>query len=226
MRTSRFIFLFALILITSQSFAQKYIAYLPEDREFIGDENLIDESVINAIYCEILNIKENQEVPVSETSMAWNSTNQLYYYRFTDLVNEKNSFEANIIHEDPYNNPLKSVEISDLKTEKIVEEWEYEYGESMVKKITVKRYLSSTEKPDIFEVIYDGNDDDFMQETIYTPKKTILQQTQNYYNFEDNEGYQKVTKKYINDPPTLVQTDSVVHDKDYLKQARYQTIND
>lgn len=225
MKTARYIFLFALILITSQSFTQKYIAYLPEDREFIGDEDLVDVTMFNSVFCEILNIKENQEVLVSETAMAWNSANQIYYYRFTDLLNEKNSFEANIIHVDPYNNPLKSVEIVDLKTEKIIEEWEYQYGESMVEKITVKRYISGSEKPEVFEVIYDGNEDDFMQETIYTPKKTILQQTKNYYNFEENEGYQKVTKRYMNDPLTLVQTDSVIHGKDYFKEAHYQTIN-
>ncbi len=224
MRTSRNILLFALILISNQSFAQQYIPYLPEDQIFIGSDDLVDESVTTSISCQLLNIKDNKEVPVSETALARNSTNQIYYYRFIDLVSDKNSFEAMLNYEDPFSNPIQSIEISNPKTDKILEKWNYEYGTSLVERIEVNRYLPGAEKPEVFEIRYEDNDTS-IQETIYTPKKAILQQTKIDYHYLENEGYHKVRKKYINDPLTLVQIDSAVHNRNYLKQADYQTKN-
>jgi hypothetical protein len=209
----------AVCLIANTAFSQNYIPFYPADWEFKNNADLVDFSQVKSVTEKHLTIDDNEEYPVFETFLAWNGTYQLTDYQFVNYNNSYADFDVKINYENPNGNTLKSVEIINPNTLKPLEEWEYTNGSFDVEKITVKRYLMNVPQPDVFEVKYEGNDDDYTQETVYTPQKTIERQTKRWYKRNDNGSYQLIKKLYLDN--FLDQTDSLVLSENQKKQAHY-----
>lgn len=209
----------AVCLIANTAFSQNYIPFYPADWEFKNEVDLVDFSQVKSVTTKHMTIDENEEYPVFETYLAWNSTYQLTDYQFVNYNNSYADFDVKINYANINGNALKSVKIINPNTLKPLEEWEYTNGSFDVEKITVKRYLMNVPQPDIFEVKYEGNDDDYTQETVYTPQKTIERQTKHWYKHNGNGSYQRIKKLYLDN--FLDQTDSLVLSENQKKQAHY-----
>ncbi|HRN92649.1 MAG TPA: hypothetical protein PLE75_08840 [Ferruginibacter sp.] len=209
----------AVCLIANTAFSQNYIPFYPADCEFKNEVDLVDFSQVKSVTTKHMTIDENEEYPVFETYLAWNSTYQLTDYQFVNYNNSYADFDVKINYANINGNALKSVKIINPNTLKPLEEWEYTNGSFDVEKITVKRYLMNVPQPDIFEVKYEGNDDDYTQETVYTPQKTIERQTKRWYKRNENGSYQLVKKLYLDN--FLDQTDSLILNQDRKKLAHY-----
>lgn len=209
----------AVCLIANTAFSQNYIPFYPADWEFKNEVDLVDFSQVKSVTTKHMTIDENEEYPVFETYLAWNSTYQLTDYQFVNYNNSYADFDVKINYANINGNALKSVKIINPNTLKPLEEWEYTNGSFDVEKITVKRYLMNVPQPDVFEVKYEGNDDDYTQETVYTPQKTIERQTKRWYKRNDNGSYQLIKKLYLDN--FLDQTDSLVLSENQKKQAHY-----
>lgn len=209
----------AVCLIANTAFSQNYIPFYPADWEFKNEVDLVDFSQVKSVTTKHMTIDENEEYPVFETYLAWNSTYQLTDYQFVNYNNSYADFDVKINYANINGNALKSVKIINPNTLKPLEEWEYTNGSFDVEKITVKRYLMNVPQPDIFEVKYEGNDDDYTQETVYTPQKTIERQTKRWYKRNENGSYQLVKKLYLDN--FLDQTDSLILNQDRKKLAHY-----
>lgn len=199
--------------------SQNYIPYYPGDWEFKNEVDLVDFSQVKSVTTKHLTIDENEEFPVYETYLAWNNSYQLTDYQFVNYNNSYADFDVKINYANPSGNQLKSVKIINPNTLKTIEEWEYTNGSFDVDKITVKRYLLNVPEPDVFEVKYEGNDDDYTQETVYTPQKTIKRQTKRWFKRGDNGSYQLIKKLYLDN--FLDQTDSLVLNQDQKKLTHY-----
>lgn len=209
----------AVCLIANTAFSQNYIPFYPADWEFKNEVDLVDFSQVKSVTTKHMTIDENEEYPVFETYLAWNSTYQLTDYQFVNYNNSYADFDVKINYANINGNALRSVKIINPNTLKPLEEWEYTNGSFDVEKITVKRYLMNVPQPDIFEVKYEGNDDDYTQETVYTPQKTIERQTKHWYKHNGNGSYQRIKKLYLDN--FLDQTDSLVLSENQKKQAHY-----
>lgn len=209
----------AVCLIANTAFSQNYIPFYPADWEFKNEVDLVDFSQVKSVTTKHMTIDENEEYPVFETYLAWNSTYQLTDYQFVNYNNSYADFDVKINYANINGNALKSVKIFNPNTLKPLEEWEYFNGSFDVEKITVKRYLMNVPQPDIFEVKYEGNDVDYTQETVYTPQKTIERQTKRWYKRNDNGSYQLIKKLYLDN--FLDQTDSLVLNQNQKKLAHY-----
>lgn len=209
----------AVCLIANTAFSQNYIPFYPADWEFKNNADLVDFSQVKSVTEKHLTIDDNEEYPVFETYLAWNSTFQLTDYQFVNYNNSYADFDVKINYENPNGNTLKSVEIINPNTLKPLEEWKYTNGSFEVEKITVKRYLLNVPEPDVFEVKYEGNDDDYTQETVYTSQKTIERQTKRWHKRNDNGRYQLIKKLYLDN--FLDQTDSLVLNQNQKKLAHY-----
>ena len=209
----------AVCLIANTAFSQNYIPFYPADWEFKNEVDLVDFSQVKSVTTKHMTIDENEEYPVFETYLAWNSTYQLTDYQFVNYNNSYADFDVKINYANINGNALKSVKIINPNTLKPLEEWEYTNGSFDVEKITVKRYLMNVPQPDIFEVKYEGNDDDYTQETVYSPQKTIERQTKHWYKHNGNGSYQRIKKLYLDN--FLDQTDSLVLSENQKKQAHY-----
>ena len=209
----------AVCLIANTAFSQNYIPFYPADWEFKNEVDLVDFSQVKSVTTKHMTIDENEEYPVFETYLAWNSPYQLTDYQFVNYNNSYADFDVKINYANINGNALKSVKIINPNTLKPLEEWEYTNGSFDVEKITVKRYLMNVPQPDIFEVKYEGNDDDYTQETVYTPQKTIERQTKHWYKHNGNGSYQRIKKLYLDN--FLDQTDSLVLSENQKKQAHY-----
>lgn len=209
----------AVCLIANTAFSQNYIPFYPADWEFKNEVDLVDFSQVKSVTAKHLTIDDNEEYPVYETYLAWNSTYQLTGYQFVNYNNSYADFDVKINYANPNGNALKSVEIINPNTLKPLEEWKYTNGSFDVEKITVKRYLLNVPGPDVFEVKYEGNDDDYTQETVYTPQKTIERQTKRWYKRNENGSYQIIKKLYLDN--FLDQTDSLVLNQNQKKLAHY-----
>src|SRR5690606_21426788 len=209
----------AVCLIANTAFSQNYIPFYPADWEFKNEVDLVDFSQVKSVTAKYLTIDDNDEYPVYETYLAWNSTYQLTDYQFVNYNNSYADFDVKINYANANGNALKSVEIINPNTLKPFEEWEYTNGSFDVEKITVKRYLLNVPEPDVFEVKYEGNDDDYTQETVYTPQKTIERQTKRWFKRGDNGNYRLIKKLYLDN--FLDQTDSLILNQDQKKKAHY-----
>lgn len=209
----------AVCLVANTAFSQNYIPFYPADWEFKNEVDLVDFSQVKSVTTKHMTIDENEEYPVFETYLAWNSTYQLTDYQFVNYNNSYADFDVKINYANINGNALRSVKIINPNTLKPLEEWEYTNGSFDVEKITVKRYLMNVPQPDIFEVKYEGNDDDYTQETVYTPQKTIERQTKHWYKHNGNGSYQRIKKLYLDN--FLDQTDSLVLSENQKKQAHY-----
>lgn len=205
--------------VANLAFSQNYIPYYPADWEFKNDADLVDFSQVKSVTTKHLALDENEEHPVYETYLSWNNTYQLTDYQFVNYNNSYADFDVQINYVNPNGNALKSVEIINPNTLKPLEEWKYTNGSFDVEKITVKRYLLNVPEPDVFEVQYEGNDDDFVQETVYTPENKINSQTKYWEYRKDDGSYQLVKKLYLDN--FLDQTDSLIFNSDRKKIAHY-----
>lgn len=219
MKIIKSILFVAVCLITNTAFSQNYIPFYPADWEFKNEVDLVDFSQVKSVTAKHLTIDDNEEYPIYETYLAWNGTYQLTDYQFVNYNNSYADFDVKINYENPNGNALKSVEIINPNTLKPLEEWKYTNGSFDVEKITVKRYLLNVPEPDVFEVQYEGNDDDYTQETVYTPQKTIERQTKRWYKRNENGSYQIIKKLYLDN--FLDQTDSLVLNQNQKKLAHY-----
>jgi hypothetical protein len=209
----------AVCLISNTAFSQNYIPFYPADWEFKNEVDLVDFSQVKSVTTKHMTIDENEEYPVFETYLAWNGTYQLTDYQFVNYNNSYADFDVKINYENINGSALKSVKIINPNTLKPLEEWEYTNGSFDVEKITVKRYLMNVPQPDVFEVKYEGNDDDYTQETVYTSQKTIERQTKRWYKRNENGSYQIIKKLYLDN--FLDQTDSLVLNQNQKKLAHY-----
>lgn len=219
MKTIKNILFVAVCLIANTAFSQNYIPFYPADWEFKNEVDLVDFSQVKSVTAKYLTIDDNKEYPIYETYLAWNGTYQLTDYQFVNYNNSYADFDVKINYENPNGNALKSVKIINPNTLKSLEEWEYTNGSFDVERITVKRYLLNVPEPDVFEVKYEGNDDDYTQETVYTPQKTIERQTKSWYKRNENGSYQIIKKLYLDN--FLDQTDSLVLNQNQKKLAHY-----
>lgn len=206
-------------VVANFAFAQNYIPYYPADWEFKNNADLVDFSQVKSVTTKYLTIDENEEYPVYETYLSWNNTYQLTDYQFVNYNNSYADFDVQINYANPNGNALKSVKIVNPNTLKSLEEWQYTNGSFDVEKISVKRYLLNVTEPDVFEVKYEGNDDDFVQETVYTPQNKINSQTKYWEYRKDDGSYQLVKKLYLDN--FLDQTDSLIFNSDRKKIAHY-----
>ena len=154
-----------------------------------------------------------------ETYLAWNGTFQLTDYQFVNFNNSYADFDVKISYANPNGNAVKSVQIINPNNLKPIEEWNYTYGAFDVEKIIVKRYLHNVPEPDVFEVKYEGNDDDYTQETVYSPEKSIVRQTQYWYKGNKDGSTLRLSKLYLDNFPD--QTDSLLLDKNGKRLASY-----
>ncbi|MDY0090902.1 MAG: hypothetical protein RBR78_11130 [Flavobacteriaceae bacterium] len=219
MKTIKNILFVAVCLIANTAFSQNYIPFYPADWEFKNEVDLVDFSQVKSVTAKYLTIDDNKEYPIYETYLAWNGTYQLTDYQFVNYNNSYADFDVKINYENPNGNALKSVKIINPNTLKSLEEWKYTNGSFDVERITVKRYLLNVPEPDVFEVQYEGNDDDYTQETVYTPQKTIERQTKRWYKRNENGSYQIIKKLYLDN--FLDQTDSLVLNQNQKKLAHY-----
>ena len=219
MKIIKSILFVAVCLITNTAFSQNYIPYYPADWEFKNNADLVDFSQVKSVTTKYLTIDEHEEYPVYETYLSWNNTYQLTDYQFVNYNNSYSDFDVQINYANPNGNALKSVKIVNPNTLKPIEEWQYTNGSFNVEKISVKRYLLNVAEPDVFEVKYEGNDDGFVQETVYTPQKKIERQTKQWQHRKDDGSYQLVKKLYLDN--FLDQTDSLIFNSDRIKIAHY-----
>ena len=219
MKTAKNILTILGCVVANLAFAQNYIPYYPADWEFKNNADLVDFSQVKRETKKYQNIDEHQESPVYETYLSWNNTYQLTDYQFVNYNNSYADFDVQINYANPNGNALKSVKIVNPNTLKPLEEWQYTNGSFDVEKISVKRYLLNVTEPDVFEVKYEGNDDDFVQETVYTPQNKINSQTKYWEYRKDDGSYQSVKKLYLDS--FLDQTDSLIFNSDRKKIAHY-----
>lgn len=219
MKTAKNILTILSCVVANLAFSQNYIPYYPADWEFKNEVDLVDFSQVKSVTAKHLTIDDNEEYPIYETYLAWNGTYQLTDYQFVNYNNSYADFDVKINYENTNGNALKSVEIINPNTLKPLEEWKYTNGSFDVEKISVKRYLLNVPEPDVFEVQYEGNDDDYTQETVYTPQKTIERQTKRWYKRNENGSYQIIKKLYLDN--FLDQTDSLVLNQNQKKLAHY-----
>ena len=211
----------AVCLIANTAFSQNYIPFYPSDWEFKNEVDLVHFSQVKSVTAKHLTIDEKEEYPVYETYLAWNGTYQLTDYQFVNYNNNNADFNVKINYANPNGNALKSVEIIHPKTLKSLEKLEYTNGSFDVEKITVTRYLKNVTKPVVFEVKYESNVDDYTQETVYTPQKTIERQTKRWHKHNSNGSYQLIKKRYLGKELTLEQTDSIVLNENQKKLAHF-----
>ncbi|MFA7688359.1 MAG: hypothetical protein WCY25_10890 [Moheibacter sp.] len=219
MKTTKNILTILGCVLANLAFAQNYLPYYPADWEFKNNADLVDFSQVKSVTTKYLTLDENEEHPVYETYLSWNNTYQLTDYQFVNYNNSYADFDVQIKYVNPNGNQINTVKIINPNTLKPLEEWQYTNGSFDVEKISVKRYLLNVPEPDVFEVKYEGNDDDYIQETVYTPQKTIERQTKRWYKRNDNGTYQLIKKLYLDD--FLDQTDSLVLGENQKKQAHY-----
>lgn len=206
-------YLFSILLLVSisKTIAQDYIPYYPTEWDFRNQVDLIDFSQVKSLTTKEIAIDENEEFPILETYLKWNSTYQLTDYQYVNFNNSYVDFDIRFNYTEAYSKKIKSVQIINPNTLKSIEEWQYTYGSFDVEKIYVKRYLMNVAQPDVFEVKYEGNDDDYTQETVYNPQKEVVHKTQHWFKSNQDETTLHIKKVFLDD--VLDQTDSLILDK-------------
>jgi len=200
----------AVLTLSQLTIAQSEIPYYPSDWDFKNQVDIVDISQVRSVSTQEFTIDDNKEYPVFDTYVGWSNTSQLMSYSLTNHLMKDLSFDVRINYENPNSNRIKSLKILDPNTQTTKEERQYTNGSFDVEKILVKRYLLNVEEPDTFEVIYEGNDDDYIMETVYTPEKSIVKQTKRWFRMMDDGKYKSVKKTYLDQDPYLEGTDSIV----------------
>lgn len=215
MKTIKSILFVAVCLIANTAFSQNYIPYYPTEWEFKNQVDVIDFSQVKSLTTKEIAVDENEEFPILETYIKWNSTYQLTDYQFVNFNNSYADFDINFHYTDANSRQVKSVRITNPNTLKTIEEWNYTYGSFDVEKIKVIRYLLNVTQPDIFEVKYEGNDDDYTQETVYNPQKKVVRKTQHWFKSNPDGTTLHIKKVFLDE--VLDQTDNLVLDKNGKK---------
>lgn len=196
-------------------FAQEFIPYYPTEWDFRNQVDVIDFSQVKSLTTKEITVDENEEFPILETYIKWNSTYQLTDYQFVNFNNSYADFDITFQYTNANSRQVKSVKISNPNTLKTIEEWNYTYGSFDVEKIKVTRYLLNVTQPDVFEVKYEGNDDDYTQETVYNPQKKVIRQTKHWFKSNPDGTTLHIKKVFLDE--VLDQTDNLVLDKNGKK---------
>lgn len=221
MNTAKYLLTFIGSVISQLVMAQTYIPYYPPDWDFKKEVDLVDISQVKSLTTNYLTLDENDEIPVYKTYLGWNGTYQLTDYQVVNFANSNASFDVRIKYANTGGNQLKSVTIINSTTRKTLEEWQFTNGPFNVAKIEGKRYLLNVTKPDEFTVKYEGNDDDYIQETVFTPQKTIDRQTKHCYTRMNDGTYKSIKKRYLGKNLVFDQTDSVLLNQHQHKMIHY-----
>ena len=209
--------LLTILLLISMNFitAQEFIPFFPTEWEFRNQVDVIDFSQVKSLTTKEIAVDENEEFPILQTYLTWNSTYQLTDYQFVNFNNSYADFDIAFNYTNANSRQVKSVKITNPNTLKTTEEWHYTYGAFDVEKIKVTRYLLNVAQPDVFEVKYEGNDDDYTQETVYNPQNKVVRQTQHWFKSNPDGTTLRIKKVFLDD--ALDQTDSLVLDKNGKK---------
>ena len=221
MNTPKYLMTIIGSVIAQLVMAQTYIPYYPPDWDFKKEVDLVDFSQVKSVTTNYLTLDGKNEIPVYKTYLGWNGTYQLTDYQFVNFANSNASFDVRITYANAGGNQLKSVTIINPTTRKTLEEWQYTNGSFDVNKIDGKRYLLNLQKPDEFTVLYEGNDDDFLQETVFSPQKTIDRQTRHWYTRMNDGTYKSIKKRYLGNKLVFDQTDSLLLNKHQKKMIHY-----
>ena len=211
MQTLRLSILLCCCIAAGPAIAQDFISYYPVEWDFKTQLDLIDFSAVRNLKTTEFTIDDQQELPVVTTGLSWNDSYQLTHYQQVNHPNGNTGFEANIQYAERHGNRLKTVKIVKAGSQEALEEWQYQYGSFDVSKINVRRFLENVSTPQLIEVLYEGNDDDFTRETVYNNEKSVLRQTKYWYKSNKDGGTVRVSKLYLDD--VLDQTDSVIYDR-------------
>ncbi len=225
MKTLKNIVFLASCFIATTAFSQNYIPYYPTDWDFKNEADLIDFSQVKSLTAHYYTLEQGKEQPLADYLWRWNNTYQLTDYEVVNHLNKQLNFAATIMYIKPYGNKIKAVKIVNrneaYSKEKELENREYSYGSFDVEKIEVTNYIANKPAPDIFEVQYEGNNDDFTQETIYTPQKTVEKQTQSWYQSPPEGNTLRLRKVFYGGQ--LSETDSLLLNQLGKKLAQYST---
>lgn len=212
-------FYFILFFVSINSIiAQDFIPYYPTEWDFRNQVDLIDFSQVKSLTTKEIAIDENEEFPILETYLSWNSTYQLTDYQFVNYNNSYADFDIRFQYIDAYSNKLKSVKIINPNTLNTIEEWQYTYGSFDVEKIKVTRYLLNVAQPDVFEVKYEGNDVDYTKETVFAPGNSEGKKSEFWYKSNADGTTSRIVKKYLGG--NFIETESTLLDKNGKKTER------
>ncbi len=212
--------------IATTAFSQNYIPYYPTDWDFKNHVELIDFSQVKSLTSHYYTLEQGNEQPLADYLWWWNNTYQLTDYEVVNHLNKQLNFASSILYKEPYGNTIKAVKIvnrsEEYSKEKELENRQYSYGSFDVEKVDVINYVTDKPTPDHFEVRYEGNDDDFTQETIYTPQKGVDKQTQFWYQSTPEGNTLRLRKVFYGN--TLSETDSLLLNQLGKKLAQYTTV--
>ncbi|SHJ20770.1 hypothetical protein [Flavobacterium haoranii] len=218
MKTIQYLFSILLLASINNIVAQDYIPYYPTEWEFRNQVDLIDFSQVKSLTTKEIAVDENEEFPILEIYLKWNSTYQLTDYQYVNYNNSYADFDIRFNYADAHSRKLKSIKITNPNTLKTIEEWQYTYGSFDVEKIKVTRYLLNVAQPDVFEVKYEGNDDDYTKETVFAPGNTEGKKSEFWYKSNADGTTLRIKKIFIDD--VLDQTDSLILDKNGKKTEK------
>ncbi|MCK7591247.1 hypothetical protein M0G43_11730 [Subsaxibacter sp. CAU 1640] len=224
MKHLNFAFIMIAVCFVQLSMSQNDIPYYPSDWDFKNNADIVDISQVRSVTTQEFTIDDNKEYPVFDTYLGWNNTSQLTSYSLTNHLNKDLSFDVQINYENQNGNRIKAIKILDPNTSTMKEERQYTNGSFDVEKIMVKRYLLNVPEPDTFTVTYEGNDDDYIMETVYSPEKSIVKQTKHWFRMMDDGNYKLVKKTYLDPELYLDQTDSIILNQNQ-KKLEHHIIN-
>lgn len=210
MKTIQYLFSILLLASINNIVAQEYIPYYPTEWDFRNQVDLIDFSQVKSLTTKEIAVDENEEFPILEIYLNWNSTYQLTDYQFVNYNNSYADFDIRFNYADANTKQLKSVKITNPNTSKTIEEWQYTYGSFDVEKIKVTRYLLNVAQPDVFEVKYEGNDDDYTKETVFAPGNAESKKSEFWYKSNADGTTLRIKKIFLDN--VLDQTDNLVLD--------------
>lgn len=210
MKTIQFLFSILLLASINNIVAQDYIPYYPTEWEFRNQVDLIDFSQVKSLTTKEIAVDENEEFPILEIYLKWNNTYQLTDYQYVNYNNSYADFDIAFHYTDANTKQLKSVKITNPNTLKTIEEWQYTYGSFDVEKIKVTRYLLNVAQPDVFEVKYEGNDDDYTKETVFSSGNAESKKSEFWYKSNADGTTIRIKKIFLDN--VLDQTDNLVLD--------------
>ncbi|WP_144280921.1 hypothetical protein [Chryseobacterium echinoideorum] len=210
MKTTSILFLAILCFLGNFMLAQNFIPYYPIEWDFRNQVDLIDFSQVKSLTTKELKMEQTEEIPVSEIYLKWNNTYQLTDYQFVNYNSSYSDFDIKFNYADAHSQKLKSVQIINPNTLKIIEDWQYTYGAFDVEKIKVNRFLDTKPEPKVFEVKYEGNDDDYTQEKI-TSGNSAENKSEFWYKSNKDGTTLRLSKKHFGGKFT--ETDSLILDK-------------
>jgi hypothetical protein len=207
MKTKQNLLTLLLLVCIKTTTAQDFIPYYPTEWDFRNQVDVIDFSQVKSLTTKEIAVDENEEFPILETYLKWNSTYQLTDYQFVNFNNSYADFDITFQYSNANSRQVKQVKITNPNTLKTIEEWNYSYGSFDVEKIKVTRYLLNVAQPDVFEVKYEGNDDDYTKETVFSSGNGEGKKSEFWYKSNAAGTTLRITKKYHGGK--FIETDSL-----------------